>query len=113
MYLTNEEEGMLKGEQGPVIAKCMKLLLRLGEIYGADRMIKISSSQAAGVSYKSIGDPGLEFLKGFANEGAKVKVPTFLNQMKGQDLNPLHLAQLLNPCPAEIWLPKPTLHPMD
>jgi len=85
MYLTNEEEGMLKGEQGPVIAKCMKLLLRLGEIYGADRMIKISSSQAAGVSYKSIGDPGLEFLKGFANEGAKVKVPTFLNPA-GMDL---------------------------
>ena len=85
MYLTNEEEGMLKGEQGQVIAKCMKLLLRLGEIYGADRMIKISSSQAAGVSYKSIGDPGLEFLKGFANEGAKVKVPTFLNPA-GMDL---------------------------
>jgi len=85
MYLTNEEEGMLKGEQGPIIAKCMKLLLRLGEIYGADRMIKISSSQAAGVSYKSIGDPGLEFLKGFVNEGAKVKVPTFLNPA-GMDL---------------------------
>ncbi len=85
MHLTNEEELMLKGEQGIVVSKCMKLLVKLGEIYGADKMIKISSSQAAGVSYKSIGDPGLEFLKGFADEGAKVRVPTFLNPA-GMDL---------------------------
>jgi len=85
MYLTNEEESMLKGEQGVVVAKCMKLLVRLGDIYGADKMINISSSQASGVSYKSIGDPGLEFLNGFADEGAKVRVPTFLNPA-GMDL---------------------------
>jgi predicted aconitase len=54
-------------------------LVKLGEIYGADKMIEVSSCQAAGVSYKSIGDPGLEFLNGFVEEGAKVKVPTFLN----------------------------------
>ncbi len=85
MYLTNEEELMLKGRQGAVVGKCMKLLVRLGEIYGADKMINISSSQASGVSYKSIGDPGLEFLNGFADEGAKVRVPTFLNPA-GMDL---------------------------
>ncbi len=85
MYLTREEEGMLSGKEGPVVAKCMKLLVRLGEIYGADRMVKIGSSQAAGVSYKSIGEPGLEFLRGFAKEGARVRVPTFLNPA-GMDL---------------------------
>lgn len=79
MYLTKEEERMLKGEEGYGIAKAMKLIVKLGEIYGAERLIKISSSQAAGVSYKSIGDEGLEFLRGLAEEGIKVKVPTFLN----------------------------------
>jgi predicted aconitase len=79
MFLTKEEEGVLRGDNGPVPAKCMQLLVKLGEIYGAGKMIDVSSCQAAGVSYKSIGDPGLEFLKGFVEEGAKVKVPTFLN----------------------------------
>lgn len=85
MQLTKEEEGFLKGAEGSVAARCMKLLVKLGEIYGADQMIDVSSCQAAGVSYKSIGDPGLDFLKGFVQEGAKVKVPTFLNPA-GMDL---------------------------
>ncbi|MGC9310147.1 MAG: aconitase X [Candidatus Aenigmatarchaeota archaeon] len=85
MYLTREEEQVLKGSEGPVAAKCMRLLAKLGDIYGADRMIDVSSCQAAGVSYKSIGEPGLNFLKGFAREGAIVKVPTFLNPA-GMDL---------------------------
>jgi hypothetical protein len=79
MFLTKEEDGILRGDSGPVPAKCMQLLVKLGEIYGASKMIDVSSCQAAGVSYKSIGDPGLEFLNGFVEEGAKVKVPTFLN----------------------------------
>jgi hypothetical protein len=70
---------MLKGENGYIVAKAMKLIVKLGEIYGANKLIKITSCQAAGVSYKSIGEHGLEFLKGLAEEGAKVKVPTFLN----------------------------------
>ena len=56
-----------------------RLLVQLGEIYGADRMIPVSSAQVAGVSYKSIGDPGVEFLEDYAAKGAKVKIVTFLN----------------------------------
>jgi len=56
-----------------------RLLVRLGEIYGADKMIQVSSSQVAGVSYKSLGDPGMEFLEDYAEKGAKVKMVTFLN----------------------------------
>ena len=37
------------------------------------------SVQVAGVSYKSIGDPGLDFLEDYARQGAKVKALTFLN----------------------------------
>jgi hypothetical protein len=53
--------------------------VRLGEIYDADRMIPVGSVQVAGVSYKSIGDPGLDFLEDIARKGARVKVLTYLN----------------------------------
>ncbi|MEM3402682.1 MAG: aconitase X catalytic domain-containing protein, partial [Candidatus Hadarchaeales archaeon] len=85
MYLTKEQEEMLAGAYGEVIERNFRLLVRLGEIYGADRMIPVSSVQVAGVSYKSIGDPGLEFLEDIAAKGAKVRVPTTLNP-PGMDL---------------------------
>jgi len=79
MYLTREEESILNGEKGEVYEKVFRLLVRLGDIYGADKMIQVGSVQVAGVSYKSIGDPGRDFLEDFAEKGAKVKVLTFLN----------------------------------
>ena len=85
MQLTKEQERMLAGEYGEVVERNFRLLMRLGEIYGADRMIPVGSVQVAGVSYKSIGDSGLEFLDDMATKGAKVKVPTTLNP-PGMDL---------------------------
>lgn len=76
---------MLAGEYGEVLERNFRLLVRLGDIYGADRMIPVGSVQVAGVSYKSIGDPGLEFLEDLADKGARVRVPTTLNP-PGMDL---------------------------
>ena len=77
--MTNAEEHLLSGESGEVIERMFRLLVSLGEIYGADRMIPVGSAQVAGVSYKSIGDPGVEFLEDYANKGAVAKIVTFLN----------------------------------
>jgi hypothetical protein len=77
--LTNAEERILSGENGEVMERMFRLLVQLGEIYGADRMIPVGSAQVAGVSYKSIGDPGVEFLEDYAAKDAKVKIVTFLN----------------------------------
>lgn len=85
MYLTKEEEKILDGEKGEVLERMFRLLVRLGDIYRADRMIPIGSAQVAGVSYKSIGEPGTEFLEDIASKGAKVKVLTYLNPA-GMDL---------------------------
>ncbi|GAG93681.1 unnamed protein product, partial [marine sediment metagenome] len=63
MYLTKEEEKILDGDEGEVEERLFRLLVRLGEIYGADKMIPVGSVQVAGVSYKSISDPGMEFLE--------------------------------------------------
>jgi len=85
MYLNREEEKILDGEKGEVPERLFRLLVRLGEIYGADKMIPIGSVQVAGVSYKSIGDPGTEFLEDMASKNTKVKVLTYLNPA-GMDL---------------------------
>ncbi len=79
MYLTKEEELILAGEYGYALQKAMEILVALGEIYGADRLIPIKSAQVAGVSYKNIGDAGMEFLRDFVDAGARVSVYTTLN----------------------------------
>lgn len=76
MYLTAEEENVLDGEQGETLRKAMEILVALGDIYGADGLIPVKSAQIAGVSYKTIGDAGLEWISDL--EGT-VKVPSILN----------------------------------
>jgi len=84
MYLTKEEEKMLDGEEGYAVKKSMEILVALGEIYGAEKLISVGSVQVAGVSYHNLGDAGLEFLNELARDG-KVKVLTTLNPA-GMDL---------------------------
>ncbi len=79
MQLTVEEQAMLDGAQGRASQKAMQILAALGKIYGARRMIPVSSVQVAGVSYDNLGEAGLQFLAGLAEGGGKVKVPTTLN----------------------------------
>lgn len=79
MQLTKYEQQMFDGEEGEACRQSMEILSALGKIYGAENMLPISSVQVAGVSYKTIGDAGLEYLQGLAGNGAHVKVPTFLN----------------------------------
>jgi predicted aconitase len=62
MILSSEEQSMLDGEQGRATQKAMQILAALGTIYGAERMIPVSSVQIAGVSYDNLGEAGLAFL---------------------------------------------------
>ncbi|MBN1678356.1 MAG: aconitase X catalytic domain-containing protein [Candidatus Thermoplasmatota archaeon] len=84
MHLTAQEERVLAGEEGPGRAKAMQLLVALGDIYGAERLIPIASAQVSGASFKTIGDAGIKFLEDFS-EHAKVTVRTSLNPL-GLDL---------------------------
>lgn len=78
MHLNRNDEDVLAGELGPVKQKAMEILVALGDIYGAERLIPIESAQIAGVSYKTIGDAGLEYLTDLTGS---VVVPTMLNPM--------------------------------
>ncbi len=76
MYLTPEEENILKGESGATYQKAIEILTALGDIYDADRLIPIKSAQIAGVSYKTIGEAGLEWISDLKGT---VAVPSILN----------------------------------
>ncbi len=43
MFLTDEQNDMLKGKKGKTYAKVMETLVRYGELFGAEKMIDISS----------------------------------------------------------------------
>lgn len=61
----------------------MEILVALGEIFDADKLIDVGSAQISGVSYKTIGDAGIEWIESLSSE--KVVIPTTLNPT-GMDL---------------------------
>jgi len=99
MYLTPEEQEMLAGAEsattespagngirssaeplsGYAVRKAMEILVTLGEIYGARRLIPVASVQIAGVSYDNLGEAGLQFLESMAAGGGRSRVLTTLN----------------------------------
>ena len=82
MYLSREEEGIYQGEQGETLRRMMEILVALGDIYGAERLVPVRSVQIAGVSYKNIGEAGLEWISDLQG---RVAVPSILNPA-GMDL---------------------------
>ncbi len=85
MELTAEQQTMLDGRYGHATQKAMQILVALGTIYNAQRMIPVSSVQIAGVSFDNLGVAGLQFLTEMAQGGGKARVLTTLNPA-GMDL---------------------------
>ena len=102
MYLTQNEERMLNSEEGYAVKKSMEILVALGNIYGAEKLIEVGSVQVAGVSYHNLGEAGLEYLNELAKDG-KVKVLTTLNpagmDLRTPDWPPTMLSSPTSMCP--------------
>jgi predicted aconitase len=79
MKLTSLESEMLEGKYGRATRKAMEILVALGTIYAAEKMVPVSSVQIAGVSYDNLGEAGLRFLAEMADGGGKSRVLTTLN----------------------------------
>ena len=79
MHLTREEEAMLGGEEGPAAAKLLELLVALGEVFGAERLVPVESAHISGVSYKNLGEAGLGWLVEQADLGARARIRATLN----------------------------------
>ncbi len=76
MYLDPDEEKMLAGENGETRQKMLELLVALGKVFGAERLVRIRSAQVSGASYKTIGEYGLAWLLSL---DARAVVPAVLN----------------------------------
>jgi len=79
MYLTLEEEKIYDGEHGWAYQVSMKILVRLGYLSGASRLIPIESAHISGVSYKTLGDAPTDFLEALAKANGKTRAPSTLN----------------------------------
>lgn len=84
MKLSVEEKKILQGRKGKAKKKAMEILVALGKIYGAKKLIPVKSVQVAGVSYHNVGEAGLQFLQEMSKAG-RVEVLTTLNPA-GMDL---------------------------
>ena len=60
MQLDRDDERILAGEFGETRQRLMELLVGLGTVYGAEKLVPIASAQVSGASYKTIGDGGIE-----------------------------------------------------
>jgi len=76
MHLDQDDERILAGEQGETRQKMLELLVALGKVFGAERLVPIKSAQVSGASYKTIGEYGLQWLNTL---DAKAVVPAVLN----------------------------------
>ena len=76
MQLDRDDEAVLAGEQGETKQKMLELLVALGKVFGAERLVPIKSAQVSGASYKTIGKYGLQWLNTL---DAKAVVPAVLN----------------------------------
>ena len=79
MHLTDHEQALLTGAAGPAAQKALQILETLGRIYGAERMLPVSSVQISGVSYANLGEAGLEWLAEMAAGGGQARAFTTLN----------------------------------
>jgi predicted aconitase len=68
----------------------LEILLALGKIYGAEKLIPVRSAHVAGLSLKSHGLAGTEWAEDLARREARVCIPTTLNVVgvdRSRDLN--------------------------
>ncbi|MEM2638845.1 MAG: aconitase X, partial [Candidatus Bathyarchaeia archaeon] len=79
MYLSKEEERIYDGELGWAYEVSMKILVKLGDLYGARRLIPVESAHISGVSYKTIGDAPIEFLEALVESNGRARVKATTN----------------------------------
>lgn len=79
MILNEHEQRMLDGKEGYPAQKAMQILVQLGEIYGAQRMIAVNKAHMPGSSVVVAGEAGTKLVERMAEKGGKFKAFTTLN----------------------------------
>ncbi|MCX5735429.1 MAG: aconitase X catalytic domain-containing protein [candidate division NC10 bacterium] len=76
MYLTDEEQRILDGKCGDPQRVALRVLVKLGEACGAERMVPIVSAHLVASSYQIAGEAGIEIYSQLVAQGARVAVQT-------------------------------------
>ncbi len=77
LTLTDHDRALLSGEHGPAARMAMSIIVRMAEVFGAERLLNIQGAHIDSALY--MGDATLEFAERLASLGARVVVPTSLN----------------------------------
>lgn len=77
MRLTDREKSILDGEQGEAARIALAVLVELGALFGAKKLMRVSQVHIDATLYMV--DAGLEFAEKMADLGGEVAVPTSLN----------------------------------
>ncbi len=70
---------MLDGEMGEAVQLAAEVVVKVAEALGAERLVPVKNAHVSGISFKNIGEAGLDFLKSLASKNAKFTVPTTIN----------------------------------
>lgn len=75
--LSSTDEQLLEGGRGEASRMAMRIVVRMGEVLGADELMDVSQAHIDGCGLLS--GASLEFAETLADKGAKVAIPTTLN----------------------------------
>ena len=79
MHLNDEEKSMLNGDFGEVKQWALEHQIKVGQFFSANNFISVSQAHMM-IDPESIGQAGVAFLEDLVKKGAKVSVPTIVEQ---------------------------------
>jgi predicted aconitase len=77
LTLSDRDQSLAAGEQGPAAAMAMRMITRLAEANRASRLIDVTSAHIDSCLYH--GEAGLDFAERLVADGGRVIIPTSLN----------------------------------
>lgn len=90
MKLTEEQKGMLAGEQGEAVAYAMRIQAGMGRVFGAEKMVPITRTHVA----LSAQDADCWFVEKMVSMGGKCKVSPTVNPSINLRYLDQHLAEI-------------------
>ncbi|MBC7002763.1 aconitase X catalytic domain-containing protein [Photobacterium sp. BZF1] len=85
--LNDEQQDILAGKQGKMVAKCFQTMLDIGETMGATRMVPTTFGHITGTFALAPFTGYYELLDKLVEEGCRVKVPTTTNPHPGREFS--------------------------
>ena len=84
--LTARDTSMLSGDHGAASQLAMRIVIRLAEVMGAERLLDVTGAHIDSCLYH--GRSGLDFAQSLVDGGGRVVVPTSLNVSSLDRLHP-------------------------